>query len=316
MTRSAYRPILLGLILCGCGSTESENETDTTRPERETRDDSDELSDASVPEDAADLQDSGADSDENLSDARADATDVPACTAGAFIRCATERAALMCVATGDGTETVPCPADAPYCVDGTGCSPSICTPGVTRSCIDATTVGICNAAGTGFDVAESCGSQVCVDPGACSNECLENEKNPPNLGCEYWAVDLPQDRGNTAGGDGRGGAEAQTWAVVVSNPNSRPVAVSVYSAANLEAAIRNVTVDAGGLSIIEMPRDDIFATSITNNAFRILSNRPVAAHQFNPLDNVAVQSNDASLLLPATALTGSYRLLSWKTRVS
>jgi hypothetical protein len=152
--------------------------------------------------------------------------------------------------------------------------------------------------------------------GSGADACTENEKLPSNLGCEYWAVDLPQDRGNSIGGDGRGGAEAQTWAVVVSNPGSTPATVGVYASSDLATAIRTVSVAPQGLQIIEMPRNDIYATSITDNAFRIVSDIPVAAHQFNPLDNVAVQSNDASLLFPVNALTGSYRILSYKTRVT
>jgi hypothetical protein len=152
--------------------------------------------------------------------------------------------------------------------------------------------------------------------GTGSDDCEENEKYPSNLGCEYWAVDLPQDRGNSIGGDGRGGAEAQTWAVVVSNPSNSTSDVSIYAASDLTTPIRTVSVVSGGLEIIEMPRNDLYATSITDNAFRIVSNRPIAAHQFNPLNNVAVQSNDASLLFPVNALSGSYRILSYRTRVT
>lgn len=157
------------------------------------------------------------------------------------------------------------------------------------------------------------GEDIVVTP---DDDCEESEKNPSNLGCEYWAVDLPQDRGNSVGGDGRGGAEAQTWAVVVSNPGNFDSQVSVYAASDLATPIQTVTVPPDGLQIIEMPRADIYATSITDNSFRIVSNRPIAAHQFNPLNNVAVQSNDASLLFPVNALSGSYRLLSYRTRVT
>jgi hypothetical protein len=160
---------------------------------------------------------------------------------------------------------------------------------------------------------DTSGSDVVVTP---EDDCEESEKNPSNLGCEYWAVDLPQDRGNSVGGDGRGGAEAQTWAVVVSNPGNIDAQVSIYAASDLVTPIQTVTVPPDGLQIVEMPRSDIYATSITDNSFRIVSNRPVAAHQFNPLNNVAVQSNDASLLFPVNALTGSYRLLSYRTRVT
>ena len=178
---------------------------------------------------------------------------------------------------------------------------------------DGSSSDVADAAVPDAEVADTSGTDVVVTP---NDDCEESEKNPSNLGCEYWAVDRPQDRGNSVGGDGRGGAEAQTWAVVVSNPGNADSQVSIYAASDLATPIRTVTVPPDGLQIVEMPRSDIYATSITDNSFRIVSNRPIAAHQFNPLNNVAVQSNDASLLFPVNALTGSYRLLSYRTRVT
>jgi hypothetical protein len=185
--------------------------------------------------------------------------------------------------------------------------------GDADSLADVESPDVADVAGDDATVPDTSGSDVAVTPG---DDCEESEKNPSNLGCEYWAVDLPQDRGNSVGGDGRGGAEAQTWAVVVSNPGNADSQVSIYAASDLATPIQTVTVPPDGLQIIEMPRSDIYATSITDNSFRIVSNRPIAAHQFNPLNNVAVQSNDASLLFPVNALTGSYRLLSYRTRVT
>lgn len=185
--------------------------------------------------------------------------------------------------------------------------------GDADSTADGESSDAADGAGEDATVPDTSGSDVVVTPG---DDCEESEKNPSNLGCEYWAVDLPQDRGNSVGGDGRGGAEAQTWAVVVSNPGNADSQVSIYAASDLATPIQTVTVPPDGLQIIEMPRSDIYATSITDNSFRIVSNRPIAAHQFNPLNNVAVQSNDASLLFPVNALTGSYRLLSYRTRVT
>jgi hypothetical protein len=178
---------------------------------------------------------------------------------------------------------------------------------------DGSSSDVEDAAAPDAEVDDTSGTDVAVTP---NDDCEESEKNPSNLGCEYWAVDLPQDRGNSVGGDGRGGAEAQTWAVVVSNPGNADSQVSIYAASDLATPIQTVTVPPDGLQIVEMPRSDIYATSITDNSFRIVSNRPIAAHQFNPLNNVAVQSNDASLLFPVNALTGSYRLLSYRTRVT
>ena len=45
-------------------------------------------------------------------------------------------------------------------------------------------------------------------------------------------------------------------------------------------------------------------TALTRNAYRITSTVPVVAYQFNPLENVNVFSNDASLLKPVEALRG------------
>ena len=45
-------------------------------------------------------------------------------------------------------------------------------------------------------------------------------------------------------------------------------------------------------------------TALTRGAFRVRTDVPIVAYQFNPLENVNVFSNDATLLLPAAALGG------------
>jgi len=52
-------------------------------------------------------------------------------------------------------------------------------------------------------------------------------------------------------------------------------------------------------------------SALTSNAYRIRSTLPVVAYQFNPLDNVGVFSNDASLLLPTSAIGNEYTVVSW-----
>jgi hypothetical protein len=50
---------------------------------------------------------------------------------------------------------------------------------------------------------------------------------------------------------------------------------------------------------------------LSANAFHIVSTAPIVAYQFNPLENVAVFSNDASLLLPQSALGEDYLVMGW-----
>ena len=43
-------------------------------------------------------------------------------------------------------------------------------------------------------------------------------------------------------------------------------------------------------------------TAVTRHAYKVTSDYPIVAYQFNPLDNEMVFSNDASQLLPFTGL--------------
>jgi len=57
-------------------------------------------------------------------------------------------------------------------------------------------------------------------------------------------------------------------------------------------------------------------TALTSRAYRISSELPVVAYQFNPLDNVGVFSNDASLLLPTSAAGDEYTVVGWPQTLS
>jgi len=57
-------------------------------------------------------------------------------------------------------------------------------------------------------------------------------------------------------------------------------------------------------------------TAITSHAFRISSQLPIIAYQFNPLDNVGVFSNDASLLLPTSAIGRRYTVIGWPQTIA
>ena len=137
-----------------------------------------------------------------------------------------------------------------------------------------------------------------------------------NLGCEFYAVDLP----NVSSAPLAVVPHDQQFAVVVANTSAESDAtVDVYSAASATPLATQV-VPVDQITTIALPIQNIQPGATTANglAFRIESDVPIAAYQFNPLDNTSpVYSNDASLLFPVhvlskdyTAITGSANLVS------
>ncbi len=59
------------------------------------------------------------------------------------------------------------------------------------------------------------------------------------------------------------------------------------------------------------PGSDRNHSHLSTAAYRIRTSRPTTVYQFNPLNNPDSYSNDASMLIPRTALDESYLVLSW-----
>lgn len=57
-------------------------------------------------------------------------------------------------------------------------------------------------------------------------------------------------------------------------------------------------------------------SALSSHAYRVRSVLPVIAYQFNPLDNVGVFSNDASLLLPVSAIGRRYTVVGWPQTIA
>ena len=113
-------------------------------------------------------------------------------------------------------------------------------------------------------------------------------------------------------------AQGSPFAIVVSNPQSRDVAVTVSTGAG---ASFTQTVAAGAVTPIlpqatpmpGLPDQSIDGTGIEPKAYKVVSDLPIVAYQFNPLDNVNVFSNDASLLIPRTAWDIEYYVMTMAT---
>ena len=165
--------------------------------------------------------------------------------------------------------------------------------------------------------------------------CAEAAANRTYIGCDFW----PTITYNPV-------YKEFSFAVVVANGGSSPAQVKVQ---RLGMDVATVMVPPAGLTTIPLPwvpelKGEEFDHTDLNKgarrkasvlsqggAYHLLSSTPVTAWQFNPLDyqqpaancpglpagasNCLSVSNDASLLLPSTAMTGHYRLFGRSARL-
>ncbi len=152
--------------------------------------------------------------------------------------------------------------------------------------------------------------------------CEQALSGPTNVGCIFWAVDL--DNAENFIDD----ASAGQFAVAVANN-------SETDTAHVEVTINNADpgqplqtqlvemrdIAPGELYMFLLPRRDVDGDWVTINvddgpqtwhssrAFKIESDNPIVAYQFNTLDQQ--YSNDASLLLPQSALGFNHLVVGW-----
>jgi hypothetical protein len=111
-------------------------------------------------------------------------------------------------------------------------------------------------------------------------------------------------------------AQRSPFAVVVSNPQAKDANVTVTGPGG--QTIDRV-VAAGQVSAIfpqmgnAIPDQSVDGTLLARRAYKISSDLPIVAYQFNPLDNADVFSNDGSLLIPRTAFDGDYYAMTYPT---
>ncbi len=238
-----------------------------------------------------------------------------ACVPGA-VSCTTADRTRTCLDDGGSTES-DCPAGQ-LCVDGMGCR--ACEPGATRCAADGLTIETCAADGTRWTAGMRCDSaagMVC-EGYRCVNACARAASQRSYLGCEYWPTTLSNSAMGPFGGN-------FTFGVTVANPQSYPVSVTITGGA---LAVPNTfTVMPSSTNTVSLPwvttlsqlRTNGATTSVLarNGAYRLVSNAPVAAYQFNPLEYQSgggfSYSNDASLLLPTHVLTGNYMAITHPT---
>ena len=216
------------------------------------------------------------------------------------------------------------PTDCPQstaCADLDGviaCHPIVCDPGKT-ACDTADVAKTCNPTGTAWLTTDCPTTELCDEyTGACMDACAVVAKNESSLGCDFWAVDMPNipPRNN------------YPYAVALSNPSFKAAAhIKVYDRNNngAEQQVASGTIDPRKAKVFNIAgfRDGVqgfydvdagfLQTGIARGrAFRIVSDVPIVATQFNPVGaGDEVFSTDASLLLPTHTLGKSYYHLAW-----
>ena len=237
--------------------------------------------------------------------------------------CGDSQTVTQCVA-GELTVIATCGGDQ-VCAPQLGCR--ACVPGHYRC--SGSNLFQCDAAGAEYSLASTCAAdEMCSAAGAvgqCLRSCEDALVRRSNIGCEYWAVDLDNEYADT--GFFQGDAWSEQFAVAIANPADVRATVRVFvndaplGSAPIERLVFQDSV--GPRSVLEIPLDqrevdgpmDVSAdergTWLSPNAYRISSNFPVVAYQFNPI--VQSYSNDASLLIPQSGLDTHYRVLGWPT---
>ncbi len=221
------------------------------------------------------------------------------------------------------------------------CAPALqrCTTCVPkqRRCDDQTVLE-CDEEGQAFVEIETCESngRVACREGSCLDLCGKAREERSNVGCEYWAIDLDNAMINPSLN-----AAAQQFAVVISNAQPDvPAEVTIErddtapGEENDPLVVTRATVPPFSLTVFKLgPRevdgsapgeyDTGTHTALTRAGYRIRTTVPVVAYQFNPLENVDVFSNDASLLKPVEALLDgpgvmrdSYVVLGWPQTIA
>jgi hypothetical protein len=229
---------------------------------------------------------------------------------------------------GQYGEPVACGLDQ-MCDPNAGCV--VCPPGGLY-CYGPTSneVWQCNKDGTDGTHVETCDVNSVCSNGECKTPCEAAADHPSNLGCDFWAADLDNEAFNLGGISND--AAAQQFAIVAANNNEYPVVVTVTkNAARVgeplnEQAVASVTVSPRSTKRIDLPQREVegsmqqngtytknsgSGTFVSPHGYHVVATGPVVIYQFNPI--IQQFSNDASTLIPSTALGFDYVIIGYNT---
>src|SRR5262249_29466389 len=241
----------------------------------------------------------------------------PATCTTSISRCTSDGLVERCIPE-IGQFSVPdsCPSNG-VCL-GTSCVPRVCVPN-SRFCLNPMTAVECDALGTEARVVERCTGNSACAAGGCLSACQAADVNKSFAGCQFYSVDMDNfDRDDRLQND-----------IVVANQSSYTgtVKVEVRQGAGW-VPLCEAQVAAGATRVFAFHRNPPCpsSTSITTYidrhfeasglvnglAYRVTSDAPVVAYQYNSDDlNRAASSSGASVLLPKATLGRKYYVLTW-----
>ncbi|MFH1436150.1 MAG: IgGFc-binding protein [Pseudomonadota bacterium] len=178
----------------------------------------------------------------------------------------------------------------------------VCTPGLPY-CLGVGAYHICNEDGSGYIPGGDCPPGTKCHEGVCLNPCDLADNKRSSIGCVYYAVDTnPMNAGD--------------YAVAVSNTNEA-------DSANVLIETREVSgwvpVTGGSFNVAPLTLHSMVLPHryhdgsflYQGGAYRITSDLPIIAYQFNPLDGSTSFLSDASLLLPKSGLDTYHIAMAW-----
>lgn len=215
---------------------------------------------------------------------------------------ATEAVTITGTGTGTATETTT-PGTSTTSTGTTG-PDQLCTPGAVE-CVDGQSFQTCGADGQSWEGPTACDAKLVCEGGMCVSKCEQAEVALSSIGCKYYAID--------ANNDPVENFDTQPYAVAVSNVDpvlSAEVQIQAYN--NGWQTIQMASVAPKQLTQFMLPDRHVNNTNINvRGAYRILSDIPIIAYQFQPINGQTSFTSDASLLLPSAAYDSFYYVLGW-----
>ncbi|MDC0672616.1 IgGFc-binding protein [Nannocystis radixulma] len=138
--------------------------------------------------------------------------------------------------------------------------------------------------------------------------CDQASSGKSTVGCRFYAVDM----------DAHDGAETSQYAVAVANvqlaATANVVVETKYDGVTWSTVAGPQPIPALSLFTFNLPDRHLDGSGVNpGGAYRVTSDVPVVAYQFNPVNGAASYLSDAAMLYPAAALDTINHVTAWKS---